>query len=442
MARGTACHGSPPRLWITEACKGGGVRLYRLLMALALPVLIAVVLWQRLRGTAPPGALAERLGRAGAAPGGPVLWLHGASNGELTSVRWLLVRLLAGAPDLAVLVTCNSASARAMVAGWGLARVTAQLAPFDTSGAVRRLLARWHPSALVMVENELWPERILQAAASAPVLLIGARISARSAGVWQRLAPGLMRAALARLTLVSAQDAGSEARLLALGLPPERLVARLMLKAQAVAPPDGMTLSFAPPAPRARCLLAASTHDGEDAGVLDAFQHARAAGVFDLLILAPRHPRRAPAIAALIRARNLAFATRSAGEVPGPGTAVYLADTMGEMALWYGLAGVTVIGGSFGAAGGHTPFEPVAQGSAVIHGPSVANFSESFAALDAADAAIAVRDAGALAAALIALTPAEQARLAAAARGVLTPPGGESALLAAIATAVGLAPPA
>jgi len=115
---------------------------------------------------------------------------------------------------------------------------------------------------------------------------------------------------------------------------------------------------------------------------------------------------------------------------------------MGEMALWYGLAGVTVIGGSFGAAGGHTPFEPVAQGSAVIHGPMVANFSESFAALDAADAAIAVRDAGALAAALIALTPAEQARLAAAARGVLTPPGGESALLAAIATAVGLAPPA
>jgi len=241
---------------------------------------------------------------------------------------------------------------------------------------------------------------------------------------------------------VSAQDAASEARLLALGLPPERLVARLMLKAQAVAPPDGMTLSFAPPAPRARCLLAASTHDGEDAPILDAYFESRAAGVFDLMILAPRHPRRAPAIAALIRARGLGLATRSAGEVPGPGTAVYLADTMGEMALWYGLAGVTVIGGSFGAAGGHTPFEPVAQGSAVIHGPSVANFSESFAALDAADAAIAVRDAGALAAALIALTPAEQARLAAAARGVLTPPGGESALLAAIATAVGLAPPA
>ena len=87
------------------------MRLYQFLMALALPALIAVVLWQRLRGHAPPGAPAERLGRAGAAPDGPVLWLHGASNGELTSVRWLLVRLLAGAPDLAVLVTCNSASA-------------------------------------------------------------------------------------------------------------------------------------------------------------------------------------------------------------------------------------------------------------------------------------------------------------------------------------------
>jgi len=427
---------------MTDGCKGNRVRLYRFLMALALPALIAVGLWQRLRGTAPPGALAERLGRAGAAPDGPVLWLHGASNGELTSVRWLLVRLLAETPALRLLVTCNSASARAMVAGWGLARTSVQLAPFDTGGTVRRLLARWHPRALVVVENELWPERIRQAAARGPVLLIGARISARSAAVWQRLAPGLMRATLARLRLVSAQDAASEARLLDLGLPPERLVARLMLKAQALDAPTDVTLAFAPPAPRARCLLAASTHDGEDAAVLDAFAQARAAGVIDLLILAPRHPRRAAAIAALIQARGLAYATRSAGEVPGPNTAVYLADTLGEMALWYGLAGVTVIGGSFGAAGGHTPFEPVAQGSAVIHGPSVANFSESFAALDAAGAAVAVPGAGALAAALIALTPERQARLAAGARDVLASAGGERALLAAIASALGLAPPA
>ena len=242
----------------------------------------------------------------------------------------------------------------------------------------------------------------------APVLLIGARMSQRSARGWARFAPGLMRGMLESLSLVSAQDTASEARLLALGLPGARMLPALMLKSRAamaqVAAGGGVpALATTGFPPRARCLLAASTHAGEDAPILDAFAQARAAGVFDLLILAPRHPRRAPDIAALIAARGLAFATRSAGEPPGPQTVVYLADTLGEMRQWYARAGATVIGGTLQDHGGHTPFEPAATGSAIVHGPHVANFAESFAALDTAGAALAVGCGTSLGPALITL---------------------------------------
>nr|WP_245749403.1 glycosyltransferase N-terminal domain-containing protein [Gemmobacter aquatilis] len=400
--------------------------LYRALMRVALPVMAATTALRQGRGRLPAGALAERLGSAPGGAAGPVVWLHGASNGELTSARWLIERLLAARPDLHLVITTNSASGRAMVAGWGMARVSARLAPYDLPGAVRRFRARWRPRALIVLENELWPERIRQMAGDGPVVMLGARLSAGSARNWQRVAPALIGATLARLALVSAQDGQSEARLVGLGLPQDRLGPRLMLKSRAAAAAVAAA-PFVPPCPRDRILLAASTHEGEEAVVLEAFAQARAA--FDLLILAPRHPRRGAEVAGLIAVRGLGFATRSTGEVPGPGVAVYLADTLGEMAHWYAMAGATVVGGTYGPAGGHTPFEPAAFGSALLHGPSVANFAEVFAALDAAGAALPAADAGALAAALRGLGGAAQARLAAAARVVLTEDGDAEALL-------------
>lgn len=402
------------------------MRLYRLILRLAAPALVAHALWQRLASRTGPGALAERLGLA-PAPGAAV-WLHGASNGELTSARWLIERLLAAQPGLSMVVTSNSGTARAMVAGWGLPGVTARLAPFDTPGAVARFRARWGVGALILLENELWPERIAQMAAVGPVIAVGARMSERSAAGWRRRAPGLIAATLRRLSLVSAQDAGSEARLVALGLPAERIGPRLMLKAHTA--PAAAAAPFAAPAPRGRILLAASTHAGEEAAIIAAFAAARQ--TFDLLIVAPRHPRRSAEVAGLIAAVGLPFATRSAGEMPGPGTAVYLADTLGEMAGWYAMAGATLIGGTFCAAGGHTPYEPAAFGSALLHGPSVHNFAEVFAALDAAGGAVAVADAAALPEALRAFTPEAQAARSAAAATVLGAAEGGAALVEAV----------
>ncbi|MCE6952149.1 3-deoxy-D-manno-octulosonic acid transferase [Cereibacter sphaeroides] len=381
--------------------------IYRLIMALLLPALVAGVLWRRLRGRGASHELAERLALRGRGTA-PVIWMHGASNGEIASARWLIEEILARDDRLEVLVSCNNPTARAMVAAWALPRVRSVLAPWDTRGAVRRFLRRWQPRALLVLENELWPERIAGCAAEGvPVLAIAARLSEKSARSWARLAPGLLRRTLDQLAWLSAQDAASERRLVAAGLPQDRLGPRLVLKA-GVAGASPAEPPFPAP-PRARCLLAASTHDGEDAAVLDAFLAARAQ--FDLLVIAPRHPQRGPAIAALAAARGLAAGLRSRGE--GANGPVYVADTLGEMGLWYALCGTTFIGGTLVAKGGHTPFEPIAAGSALVHGPSVHNFAEIFAALDASGGAVPVTGEADLAPALSGLSPERQARLAA-----------------------------
>lgn len=383
--------------------------LYRLLMGIVLPFAVLATLWGMARGRLPSSALRDRLGLGPKRQGrAPAIWVHGASLGELTSVKGLVQRLRNEVPGLEVLATSNTATARAMVAGWRLAGVEARLAPFDAAGAAARVIHDWRPDLMIVVENELWPGRLAAArAAGVPVAMVGARMSERSASRWGKV-PGAMRGLLGGLALVSPQDESSAGRLVALGLPSDRLGPVLNLKAgvEAQAPVAG-------PGARERCLLAASTHEGEEALVLDGFAAAR--GQFDLLILAPRHPARFDAVAREIAARGHPLRRRSAGdEVAGP---VFLADTLGEMALWYGIAGATVVGGTFADRGGHTPFEPVAAGSAVVHGSSVANHRDAFAALDAAGGALAVT--GDLGAVLAGLDAATQARLAAAARAAL-----------------------
>lgn len=190
--------------------------LYQIVMAFAL---VVALVHQALRGA--KGAVGERLGYGPAPLPGPRLWLHAASVGEVTSARWVIEALLAARPKLQVLVTTNTATGRQRVQSWALPRVTAALAPFDSAGAAARLLDRWQPQALVVVENELWPARLRACDhRGVPVLVIGARMSARSAGRW-RLLNGFARRTLARINWLSAQDEASRERFLVLGLAKE-----------------------------------------------------------------------------------------------------------------------------------------------------------------------------------------------------------------------------
>ena len=350
-------------------------------------------------------------------PGG--IWLHAASVGELTSARVLAEALGAAFP---LTVTTNSLTGRDLARGLGF---KAALAPLDLPQAVERFLHRVEPSVLVTVENELWPNRSAMAdALGVAQVVVGARMSERSARRWGRL-PGLIRPMLQRIDALSAQDAGSEERLLRLGLPAQALGTRLNLKllgpAQVHPPQDGPG--------RSRRVLAASPHAGEDALPLAAFAAARAA-VPDLrLILAPRHPERGDAVAALLAARGLEFARRSRGG--DAGSAILLADTLGEMAQWYQAAAICITCGSFTDRGGHTPWEPAAWRCAILHGPSVANHAGDYADLDAAGAAM-VCD-GDLPARLTALAQdaSMQRRMGKAARDMLLTRAGDPAPLIA-----------
>ena len=227
---------------------------------------------------------------------------------------------------------------------------------------------------------------------------------------------------------------------MALGLPRGRIGPQVNLKSGTLPLPGGGLAGQ--PFRRADTLLAASTHDGEDAIVLDAFVAARAARPGLRLILAPRHPRRRDAIEAEIARRGLGFATRSRGQQPGAGLPVYLADTMGEMDLWYRAAGLCFVGGSLTDNGGHTPFEPAAHGAVILHGPHVANSAPAYAALASAGASIVVTDAATLATAIGSLAdPARQTALGTAAREALLPlqdRTGIAAFYQALAVATGL----
>ncbi|WP_306131438.1 3-deoxy-D-manno-octulosonic acid transferase [Roseivivax marinus] len=360
-------------------------------------------------------ALRERLGYA---PGAdvPHLWLHAASNGELASARPLIEAWQRDRPDLPLVITCNSESGVALARRMGL---PAARAPLDLGRAVRRFCETWQVAGHVAMESEIWPNRF--ACVPGPVALLGARMSEGTARTWGRF-PRLARATLGRVGYASAQDIGSRERLKSLGVPAQALGPVVNLKVyyvppQDVVPDDALRAAFPP----GETWLAASTHPGEDAIVLEAHRLARQKRPDLRLILAPRHPDRGAEIASEARAAGFETARRSVVEAP-EGAAVYVADTLGEMPLWYGLAGVVFIGGTLTDRGGHTPFEPAQFDAALIHGPDTRNFAAPFETLDGNGGALAIRDASGLAEALVSLgDPARRDGMARRAEELLRP---------------------
>lgn len=387
--------------------------LYRGLTFLGGPAVRLYLDRRRAAGKEDPLRAGERLGHAARPrPPGPLVWVHAASVGEANSVLVLIGRILALAPDVTVLLTTGTVTSAALMARRLPARAIHQYVPVDLPDAVARFLDHWHPDLVLWIESEIWPNLLSGVRRRGiPAALVNARMSARSFTRW-RYARGLVRGLLTTFGLVLAQTEGDAERLRALGAAGVTCVGNLKFSAEPP-PADPTPLD----ALRAACAerplwLFASSHPGEDAIAADV--HATLAACLPALltVVAPRHPHRGSDIAALMQARGLSAVRRADGTLPEAGHAVYVADTLGELGLFYRLAPVVCMGGSFIPHGGQNPVEPAQLGCAVVYGPHMWNFAEITHQLEAAGGAVAVTDPAALAAAVTRLLTDAAARAA------------------------------
>jgi 3-deoxy-D-manno-octulosonic-acid transferase len=401
------------------------LRLYRL-ATLAGGPLASVVLSHRLRrGKEDAARLGERRGETRIArPEGPLVWVHGASVGEVIAIIPLVEHIVA--KEFKVLLTSGTVTSARLADQRLPAGVIHQYVPLDVPGYVARFLDHWKPDLGLFTESDLWPNLIqMSADRRIPLILVNGRVSERSFKRW-RFAPGMIAALLRRFDLCLAQTAAYAERYRDLGAP--RISTTGNLKLDAPEPPaDQDSLRALQGAIGDRTTIAAaSTHAGEEAALIET--HRRLRGTFPrlLTIIAPRHPDRGPGVVEIARNAGLAASLRSRGQLPGVQDDIYVVDTLGELGLVYRLAPIVFMGGSLASHGGQNPVEPIKLGAAVLHGPHVWNFAELYEALDTARGAELVADVGRLTVRVGALLTdaTERAAIASAARATIEGLGG------------------
>ena len=397
--------------------------LYSLLWWLALPLVLGRLWW---RGRKEPGYrrhIGERLGLYGAPlPARRTFMVHAVSVGETRAAEPLVEALLARWPECRILLTHMTPTGRAAGAalfGKHGERVVQSFLPYDTGVMVRRFLRHFRPRVCILMETEVWPNLIAGCALeSVPVALVNARLSARSLRRGQRFG-GIMMDAARGITVVAAQTEDDAARIRSLGAPDVAVTGSIKFD---VLPPEAALEKGA--WLRARIgarpvFLCASTRDGEEALILDAWQRLADRPARALLAIVPRHPQRFDEVAQLVAARGLALQRRSqlideadAADVEAD---VLLGDSMGEMFAYYAACDCAFIGGSLLPLGGQNLIEACALGKPVLVGEHTFNFLDATAEAVAAGGAVRVADADALVAqaAHLLLEPAARAAMGA-----------------------------
>ncbi|MBS1052018.1 glycosyltransferase N-terminal domain-containing protein [Gluconobacter kondonii] len=357
---------------------GVSEHLWRLTGTLLAPALTVMLRIRLQKGRELPDRLRERMGLGDTRrPAGRILWLHAASVGETLCALPLAEALLDASPELTLLFTTATVTGSEIVARHPLfgKRIIHRFIPHDVPRWLRRFLNLWQPEGAVFVESELWPGIIAACSdRNIPVMLVNGRLSDRSSRRWDRLR-GPARRMMGRLSWVAARGPEDAARFRALGASPVY--------------EDGDLKQDAPPLPydeaeynRLKALfgerpifVAASTHPGEENLVLQAAESARTLQPDLLTILVPRHPTRGAELA-----ERFSLPRRSSGQDPTPQTPVWLADTLGELGLFYRLADRCFLGNSLiGKGGGHNPFEPLRLGVPTATGPKMENWREAMA---------------------------------------------------------------
>lgn len=348
---------------------------------LAAPAIDIWLAHRRRQGKEDKVRFAERLGRPGRArPDGRLAWAHAASVGESLAVLPLAERL--NAEGLNVLITSGTVTSARVLEKRLPAGMLHQFVPIDRPSAVRRFLDHWRPDMAIWVESELWPNLVLAAAARAiPMAMVNARMSERSARRWRHM-PRLIAPLLGAFGACLAQSEADGKRLQELGAKSVILAGNIKYDA-APLPVDETALDKLQLEIGERPhWLAASTHPGDEAAAAEA--HMALAGAIPglLTLIAPRHPERTSEFVEMLRARGLVVATRSSGAAIDADTDIYVADTLGEMGLFYRLAGPVFIAGSLASHGGHNPVEAALLKNALLAGPDMRNFDDACQALE------------------------------------------------------------
>ena len=401
------------------------LRAYRLVATLGEPLAHLLLAHRLKRGKEHHARLHERRGESTVArPAGPLVWVHGASVGELAAIFPLVERI--AAKDFNVLVTSGTVTSAKLAEQRLPPGVVHQFLPYDSPRFVARFLDHWRPDLALFTESDLWPNLIVMSSQRGiPLILVNGRVSERSFNRW-RFAPATIGAVLRRFDLCLAQSSAYAARLRDLGAPRITTTGNLKLDVPEVpADLDSLTALRAAIGERAT-IAATSTHAGEETALIETHRRLRHSFPRLLTMIAPRHPDRGPGIVEIANAAGFAAGLRSHGRLPEAKDDIYVVDTLGELGLVYRVAPIVFVGGSLASHGGQNPVEPIKLGAAILHGPHVWNFAEIYSALDAAHGAEQVADAGKLAVRVGAwLTDAgERSSVVAAARRTVATLGG------------------
>ncbi len=352
---------------------------YRYATAAVSPAVPLFLRGRASRGKEDLARMNERLGRSvHARPAGELIWVHGASVGESLAALPVIAALMA-VGHRNILMTTGTVTSAELMEERLPAGAFHQFMPIDTPGATARFLDHWRPTLGLFIDSDLWPNMLMNARSrDIPLALINARISERSFTGWQR-APKTVRTLLSTFTVCLAQDDAIATRLRTLGATDVRTVGNLKADAD-VLPADPAKLSALCDAIGDRpVLLASQTHPGEDETVLPAHDSLRHTFADLLTIIVPRHRERGAEIAMLCGTR--AAVKRSENRLPVADTAIYIADTMGELGLFYRVAKFAFVGGSLVPHGGQNPIEPARLKCAVMAGPNTDNFAPAYDAI-------------------------------------------------------------
>ncbi len=356
--------------------------LYRGVTSAARPAAMTILRRRAARGKEVPARLPERLGIAAIArPSGVLYWFHAASVGETNAVLPLMYELKQRFPSLNILLTTATVTSAKIAADRLPPGAIHQFMPLDNPLFCRRFIEHWRPDLGLFTESEIWPNLIVEASdGNVPLVLVNARMSQESCKRWARLS-SLSKPVFSRFDLVLTQNWRFAKRLKGLGAPKATITGNLKYDSPPPPVDAGAAQVLRQSLEDRPIFLAASTHSGEDEAVARAHEILQSSMPTLLTIIVPRHPNRGESIASLLDERNLRVERRSSGGIIRPETQIYLADTLGELGLFYKLAPLSFIGGSLVRHGGQNPIEAIKLGSGILSGPHTFNFAETFSVL-------------------------------------------------------------